>query len=362
MIQVHFNRYPIAIDLGDGACATALQLASRHSKLAVSACLHDAPDGDNSAELSEQDCAEFLRKALHHTAFNGKRVALLPPRGTVLHYTLHIVLQKDEPLEDAIVREAEGALDLPLDEAVIDYVSVQNDPQDAENARIVQLVVIRSADVERLTRDVAQAGGILESIEPPVSALLRAHTLCGSLSATPAVLCHLGRSNSLIAVASHDAVHAIRDVSWSTGRLRRKLTDNLDLHNAHRDVGHLLKQHGVSGAVESGEESPGAAEHTASDATVAQLLEPLADDLVHELHSVLGYVRSSNSGCRFDGVYLYGEGAHVAGLDRYLGYELGLPVRAMNPAERLGFSAAESETEACSALALGMGMRALRWL
>jgi type IV pilus assembly protein PilM len=361
-MQLQLNRYPIAIDLGDGSCATALQMTEHRGVPAVRAKLDHT---DTAAGLSDQDAISFVRDVIHNPIFTGKRVALLPPPGTILNYALRVSVDKGESLEDAIVRETQSALDMPLDQAVIDYISVQPDPLEPKNSKQVSIVAIRNSDVDKLTGIVEKAGGILESIEPPVTALLRAHSICNTLGAEPSLLCYLGRSHTTITVASAEGVLAMRDVSWCTNRMRRKLADNMDLQNEQRDIDYLLSKRGVRGTLNTEtESSDDNSTFPSAEGTVAQLLEPLVDELVHELHSILGYVRSLSPSGRFESTCLYGEGAHVAGLGPYIERELGMPVTDLSPIAKIanGKTAQGQNDSACYTLSLGLGLRKLRWL
>jgi hypothetical protein len=109
------TRYPIAVDLSDGACAVALQMASRSGGPHVHAML--AREGRDAGGMSDEDRLGFLRSVLASPAFRGRSVALLPPLDLVRTYPLRVTPGKDESLEAAIVREAASALHVPVEEA-----------------------------------------------------------------------------------------------------------------------------------------------------------------------------------------------------------------------------------------------------
>lgn len=360
MINSVTHRYPVAVDLSDSAAWAALQIASGRGVPAVRASLFRDDRVPTEAAM-EEDQAAFLRTVLRSRAFMGRSVALAPPHDTILTYPLHLTIGKDESLEAGIVREAGNVLDVPIEEAVIDYVSVRPDPSDPQRSREVLLVAARRADVERLTGIVKRAGGVLASIEPTVTALLRAHGMTAPLGTRPALLCHVGRTCSTLVMASADGVAACRNVAWGTGKLAGKLVENLDLDGKGRDADHLLRHDGLADAVLADEvaSEPGAA-------AVAQLLTPLVDDFTHELHSITGYVRSRTAGVTLAGGYLYGDGARVRGLDGYLSRELDMAVKAVNPLDRIGMASAQAvpypESGPCLCLALGLGLRRVRWL
>ena len=359
------TRYPIAIDLSDGLSAVALQLAPRRGvpEVRASACRDAAAE---AAGMSKDDCVAFVRDVLRNPSFKRRSIALLPPPDKVFTYPLRVTPGKEEPLEAAIVREAGDVLDVPLEEAVLDYVSVQPDPSGEKRAKLVLLVAIRKVDAQHYMRMVGRGGGVLESIEPAASVLMRAHGAGAPLGATLDLLCHVGRSHTIVVVATRDGIAACRDVAWGTDGLRRKLADNLELPGKQRDADFLLRKHGVQHAVSADEPADGAEPGGQPSGTVAQLLAPLVDAFTHELHSILGYVRSSTPGVAFGDGFLYGDGARVSGLDRYLARELNLQVKVMNPTEGFGLAGTSAPADPADgaryAMALGLGLRRVRWL
>jgi type IV pilus assembly protein PilM len=360
------SRHPIAVDLSDGACAAALQMAPRRGGLGVRAGLARVAAPGAAAGLSDNDRLAFLREALRHPGFSGRAVAMLPPMDAVLCYPLRVTTGKDEILEAAIVREAGDVLPMPIEEAVVDYVSVMPDPSGEKRTHLVLLAAIRKADVERYGQMVHQAGGVLEAIEPVASSLLRTHGSHAALASKPAMLCHIGKARTLVAVATRDGVAACRSFAWGTDNLRAKLVGNLDLPGKQRDADHLLRKHGVRYAVLAEGDGGATDAEARHSSTVAQLLVPLVDELAHELHTVAGYVRASASGTALGDSFLYGDGTRVCGLDGYLARELNVDVTAVEPKELTSLSEVEAGAESAGgvsyALAFGLGLRRVRWL
>jgi Tfp pilus assembly PilM family ATPase len=356
------SQYPIAVDLTDGIRATALQMMPRRGGAKTRARMARAVTEDSAPGMSDADRLTFLRDVLRHRAFQGRGVALLPPLETILCYPLRVTTGKDESLEAAIVREARDALPVPIEEAVLDYVSVLPDPAGEKRTQLVLLAAVRKADIERYIQMVRQAGGLLEAVEPAASSLLRAHAACFSLGSKPTLLCHVGNTHTVVVVATRDGIGACRSVPWGTAGLRGKLADNLDLREKRRDADYLVRKHGVRHAVASDAAGNGTDAEAQHSATVAQLLVPLVDELAHELHTVAGYVRASAPGTVLGNAFLYGEGAQVHGLDGYLARELNVDVTVAHPGESAAKPEAEAAGGASYALAFGLGQRKVRWL
>jgi len=358
--------HPVAIDLSDGLAATAVQMTSRRGVCMVRDAVRQTLTPTDSATESDAQEIAFVREALRRPAFKGKSVALLPPLDTMLSYPLHVVPGKQETLEAAIVREAAVALDAPLDEMMIDFASVRADPSGDQGTHSVLLVAISRADVERHMRLVKQAGGVLESIDFAATALIRIHSASTRLSANPVLLCHLGSSRTVIVVADADGIVAHRNLSWGTGRLIRKLVDNIELGGRERDADFLIRKHGVREALGPDAQDARGNRDAGTAGPVAQLLVPLVDELVHELHNITAYVRSQAANVSFDGLWLYGDGACVGGLDRYVASELALETTAPDPLQAVkppvGTGGPLPDDGAPFAMGLGLAMRKVQWL
>jgi Tfp pilus assembly PilM family ATPase len=133
---------------------------------------------------------------------------------------------------------------------------------------------------------------------------------------------------------------------------------------AARDARFLLRKHGLLQAA-SYESAADPAAESATGQTIAGLLVPLADDLVHELHNLTAYIRSGRADVAFDALGVYGDGAEVAGLAAYFGGELNMDAQSMDPWLRVPPAVRRTGPgagPAASALALGLALRRVRWL
>ena len=362
---MNFNsRYPIAIDLSDGAELGALQMAEDRGAPLIRAMLRRETAATEGGP-PEEDVQSFLRDVLRHPAFQGKSVALLPPPGAVRCYPLRVEVGKEETFEAALIRLAQGVLDIPIAEMLLDYASVQEEEPSDQHRYQVFLVAIRKETVAHYLDLVRKAGGALEVVEFAASALLRLHALAAA-KRNPVLLCKIGRAETVLAVASRNAILAHRGAPWGTSRLIRNLVDNLNLGGGARDADFLLRKHGLLQAVRSDTPAPMPEAGDDISQTVAQLLAPQVEELLHECHNLMAYVRSGTPTVVFDGLFVYGHGTRVAGLTPYLARELNVEAHTMNPLEKLGALNLQTVSGLGDgsnlALALGLAMRRIRWL
>ena len=99
---------------------------------------------------------------------------------------------------------------------------------------------------------------------------------------------------------------------------------------------------------------------------VYQILSPFIETLIYELHKIIGYVRSEEQLARFEGIYIYGQGAFINSLDRFLEKRLNIPARTVNLLESTSgldrlISFENSEVHPF-AIAMGLAMRKVKWL
>lgn len=358
------SRYPIAIDLSDGAELCALQLDEGRGTPVIRAAARRDWDGGESVPW-DKAVVSFVRDTLRNRRFQGRAVALLPPKGVVRSYPLRVEVGKEESFEAALVRMAGNVMDLPLEEMLLDYASVLPESAPSRNTYNVFLVATRKEDALHYLDLVRQAGGALELIEFAASALMRAHALAGARS-NPVLLCKVGRTQTTLVVATRNTMLAHRSLEWGAERMSRVLVDNLSLGGQARDADFLLRKHGLLHPARSEEAPLPPADEDDMSQTVGQLLVPLADELLNELHNIMAYVRSGSHNVVFDGLFLYGQGTRVAGLAPYLTRELTLEAREMNPLEKMGVRNIHALSGigdgSNMALTLGLAMRRVRWL
>ena len=360
----HLERYPIALDISDGSELHALQLADRGGNPVVETALRRRNDDGDSCTLPDEAITDFLRHERKAGTFRGRSVSLLAPSGTVLSYPLRVVTNRDETFETALVREAASVLEFPIEEALLDYVSVAEDEEGDSRTHRVLAVAARKQDITRYIDLVRQSGFVLEVVDSVASALYRAHTLATPLGSSPTLLCAMGRSRTDLVVATRDAILAHRYIHWGTGQLTAKLVDNLKLDNPDRDADFLLREHGLSHTLLPDDADPD--EGSAISRTVCELLLPLVQECIHEIHNLAGYIRSTMLPMSFNQLYLYGDAIRIKGLCDYLAREVNMNASDIDPvaahdADAEKRSVAPGDGGAFG-LAFGLGLRRVKWL
>jgi Tfp pilus assembly PilM family ATPase len=89
------------------------------------------------------------------------------------------------------------------------------------------------------------------------------------------------------------------------------------------------------------------------------------EELIHELHKLIGYVRSEEQNSTFENIYVYGQGTVVRDLDRYLASRLDIPTQLIDPLTKVTMandSIVDQSEGGPFALAMGLALRKVAWL
>lgn len=360
-------RYPIAIDF-TGKSLCAVQFKEMHRHLAIRGLHHHQLE--TSAETPEEipeDLVSALRTIAKNKDFKGKQVAAHLPPQKVLSFPLRLQVGRDETLEGAIIREIREYLPFPLEEAVIDYPSIlRTSPEPAKEYRAT-VIAARMSDIQYYMEILKKAGLSLEMVDFPVSSLYRLHNYLFENPEKPVILCHIGRDLTLAAAIQKDGFLGERIIPWGISGLVTKIQSQMELKNDRYKARLLLKNYGLSNT--RGPESAHGSEPTSDDAIcqiLSQIISPYVETLADELHRLIAYIRSEEINTHFEGLYLYGQGTLIQGLDAYIEKRLNLPTRSIDPTESLpttnGALLTDSMDKEKFSLSLGLGMRKIKWL
>lgn len=365
------STYPIAVDIGE-EYVHAVQLKEDRKGLWVTGLAREkiseaGEDGpDDKAAL-----AEVLRKIAKNSRFSGKKVALHLPRNYVFSFPVGFKVESGETIEQAIVKESREYLSFPIEEVVIDYASIDRVPSGDSEEYKATIVAVRRDMLMEVILLVKKAGLDLEIVDFPISSLIRMHDYLFNVGATPIVLCHIGHTRSLLSVVAQDRIFADRNIPWGMEGLVKKIAANFELPNGEDKALSFLKKYGLAhedrtDASNDGEEPEQDTPMDNMHRAIYQVITPYTEQLIDELHKMLGYLRSEEMNPVFEGIHVYGQGICIQYLDGYIETRLNIPTRMINPMERFtspdgGFLPSLSEGGPY-APALGLAMRKVTWL
>jgi type IV pilus assembly protein PilM len=365
--------YPIGLDFSDQD-VYAVQLKKIRDGTAVRAMVHQRLSRTPADFLESSDTfVSSLKDIVKNNIFRGKRALIHIPSQYVFTFPISFEIRDDRSIEEAMVRELEAHLSFPVKDAVIDYPSLDTISSGATTKYKAVIIAAERDKMEHYLHVLERAGLSVEAVDFGLCSLMRLHRYLYNLSEDPVILCNIGHTQSILAIVTHDSILAYRNVSWGIQTLLNRLQSNLELPADTEPAMALLRKYGISYEdFQSGPAIPAAEDDGMNGnkidiyRTLFQILIPHIDDFIHELHPIIGYVRSENQQAAFEGIYMYGHANSICHLDRYLEKTLNIPTRCINPTSKLIPSAdsllSDSSEGAPFALALGLAMRRVPWL
>jgi type IV pilus assembly protein PilM len=266
-----------------------------------------------------------------------------------------------------MVRESEKYLPFSLEEAVIDYPSLSSPSSEGYTATIV---ASRKERIEHYLTAIKQSGLSAEVVDFGVSALLRLHHFLFSVPENPIVLCNVGYTGSMIVIVHKDLILANRYIEWGTKALIENLQHNFEHLDDKKKASLFLRKYGLLYEDQKNQKKENQpVGDPAKDnimKVIYQICTPHIEELIHECHQIMAYVRSEFSNSPFATIYIYGLATVIENLDQYFEIRLDIPTKLVNPLLSSSFYDNQSLTDitegAPFTLALGTALRPITWL
>ncbi len=367
------SKYPIGIDIGNHNIYAA-QLKENQRRLVVRGIVHQEFEGSDQGFFTVKDVlVPLLKEVVHGRGFRGKRVVVHFPSQYILSFPLSFQLGKEETLEQAILRQSKEYLTFPLEEAIIDYPSLAPLSAGDGNKYKASIVAIRRDHVKEYLLMLKQAGMNVEVVDFGISSLIRLHSYPHETVQDPVILCNIGYTQSLLSIVTRENILVQRHVPWGVQTLLKNLQANLELSNDKEKAKVLLKKYGLfyEDCLDCIDDVEPDAKTDTDDVkgmyrAIYQIINPQIEELVHELHKIIGYARSEEQDAIFEGIYIYGQGTLIHHLDGYLERRLNIRTRLMNPLSKVALSddniLPDISEGGSFGLALGLAMRKVTWL
>jgi type IV pilus assembly protein PilM len=361
------SKYPIGLDISKDHISAAQFKKSREG-LAIRGLWHKSLNGASKDSDEPNDIlVPLLKQIAEHKGFKGKKVVAHIPSQEIFSFPISFNVNAGENLEAVMVHESEKYLPFAIAEAVIDYPSISSPSSEGYTATIV---ASRRQQIEHYLAVLKQSRLSAEVLDFEVSALLRLHYYLFNAAENPIILCNVGHSESLIAIAAKDEILAHRHIDWGTQALVENLQDNFEHLGDEKKARLFLKKYGLlyekKRDPEKNSEPSDDPEMDNILKVIYQISTPHIEKLIHECHQIVAYVRSEISNPAFDTIYIYGLATVIENLDQYFEMRLGIPTKLVNPLLSSNFGdnkiLPDSTEGASFALALGMALRPITWL
>ncbi len=227
-------------------------------------------------------------------------------------FPLNLKETDSTPLDAAVVSGAKARLSYPIEQAVLDYMTLPDSACRANAGKSVLVFSVSRTHVESLLERLDRAGLIVDRIVTPAFAI--AHQLAKGGDETRRIVIAAGEDTTSISVIEHGHVLLERIIPWGVQRLAERVGSTLDLDTDHA---HEL--------VRGNSETQGPRDERVEGA-LKEILMPAFQDLATETSSCLGYCTSFLKHRPIESVLLVGRLSGHADLRSFLQDELGLLV------------------------------------
>ena len=256
-------------------------------------------------------------------------------------------------LENAVRFRAEEVLPIPLDEAVLDWVVLEDGMrEDGTSFRRILLVVAYREVVERYLQACRGAGLEVVGIDLEAFALLRSLSAPGDSLAGEGALVAIavGHDRTTIAVSTGKHCEFTRVLDWGGWSLNVALARELD--RAPSEVEAIKRQ--LSFAEEVAVEGLTPEQNAKVHEGIQRALATFARELIASLH----FYQAQPGALGIGEIVLTGGTAQMAGFGDAVGRLIGAPVRLGDPFRRVkvGRSVPDKTQSGSLAIAIGLGI------
>jgi type IV pilus assembly protein PilM len=258
----------------------------------------------------------------------------------------------DDPVQfdNAVRFRTQEVLPIPISEAVVDYVTLEDAPSEDGQRRV--LVVFAHKDLVDGYVDACKRAGLkLAGIDLDAFALLRALAEppeAGTETRTALVAVAIGHERTIFAVSDGRVCDFTRVLEWGGVWLDTALEKSLDLSPEQAaQIKHSLSL--------SSDAPPAGLSSVQAEAARAALLHEV-QVLGRELLASLQFYQSRPGSLDIGEILLTGGGAQLVGIDAELSRTLGVPVRIGDPLGRVTLGKNVTRPVESGSLAIAVGL------
>jgi len=329
------NAVRVGIDIEQASIVGAQIKTGRQGHTLTTVSTRALPEGlmFEGEVVDAEGLAGELKAFWKEAGFTGKRFSMGVANQKIVVRTMEFPVIDPKELRAAIEFQAQEAIPIPLEEAILDHqvLSTMPDASGGAGRQEVLIVAAQREMVEQFMQVAKQAGLTIEGIDLQAFALMRsiappvAFVDQGAPQADGAsALINIGAGISNIVVASGGQPRFTRVVNLGYAALVQALMHNRGISREEADMLRLtVGLSGSAGAAADLEESTIGEIHAVLDSTC----ETFAD----EIRRSIDYYHSMQQDVPIARILISGEGSLTRNMTDYLAGTLHLPVALGNP-------------------------------
>jgi type IV pilus assembly protein PilM len=335
------NGMRVGLDLEQASIAGAQIKTSRSGQTLSAAAVRALPDGlmYEGEVIDIEGLAGELKSFWKEGGFSGKKVNLGLANQKVVVRTLEMPLVEGKELEAAVQFQAQEAIPIPIDEAILDHQVIATSPDADGNGGGSQKVLLVAAQrdmVGQFVEAARKAGLSVEGIDLQAFALARAiappvpfidQGLPNVAEAT--ALVNIGSGITNIVVVAGDAPQFTRVINLGYESLVQTLAANRGISPAEADA--LRLSVGLSGSAppSAGELEPDTVQE------IHEVLDAAAEAFADEIRRSVDYYHAQGQPGQIGRLLLSGEGSLTRNMPEYLAHSLHMEVQVGDPLQHV---------------------------
>ncbi len=295
--------------------------------------LSDNENGD----IRSDAIVNTIKECMKESSFSGRSVVSVMPGNQLDILPVKLSLSQDKSVEDAILDMARAHLSYDVENAVIDYIPVEDGETGPEkdNPTRSLLISARREDVDNHLSILKKAKLKPVALDISSCALARLIRFSGTEKDKNVLVINAGNQHTSLTLIWKNNILLDRTILWGRENLIESLMNRLKLDRQKADG--LLSRNGLySGRSEKPEQEN--ERHTHENKTSEVMYEIVTNQLEilsTEIDKVLQYFSSEMRGAVIDVLYLMGAASTIKDLDTYLEKRIGISTKQFNPAGTL---------------------------
>ncbi len=305
---------------------------------------------ESKASGTEQDSiASVLRELWQEQKIKGRRVRLAVSDSSIYSRDISIPRVTDEELVKAIKWQAEKYIPFSIDDAIVDFQTLRSDSKKGSDQMEIIVVAAKKETVNKYLTVLKEAKLIPTNLDVCPFAVVKSFLKNYPVNKEEMVaVIDIGAKVTSVIIAKRGSLQFVRNIELAGSNFTQVLAQGLNVEKIEAEK---IKKRSSLYPLEMDEKKEGP--------NIFPIIEPLLVELAQEINRSFAYCETEQLTQRINKVILYGGGARLKGLDKFLKEKLRVPVEIGNPFKDIAIDRIEVDTpildEVSSSLMAALG-------